>query len=124
MAKFCQALAHTKSSERIGEIGLCCTPSCADVSETVAVAFPCQNCAGVLVTVVMDLSCQSCADDLETVAMAMLCQSCAEVSDSSYGCTAPKLFGRIETVAKALRCQSSALSSEQPGRPRLRLALS
>ena len=58
-------MAHTKSSERVGEaresvkLGLCRAPCCADVSETVAMALPCQSCADVSMTVVMALPCQA-----------------------------------------------------------------
>ena len=41
-----------------------------------------------------------------TVAMAFPRQSCANVSDDSYGCVAPKLYGRFETIAKALRAKA------------------
>ena len=40
---------------------LCRTPSCADVSETVAVALPCQNGVGVSMTVAKAFQCQSSA---------------------------------------------------------------
>ena len=103
VAKICQALAYTKSSE------LCRAPSCADVSETVAMALPCQSFADVSETVAMALPYQSCAVVSETVAMALPCQSCADIS---------------QAVAKALPCQSSAVSSEQARTPRLRLAVS
>ena len=51
MAKVCQALAHAKLSERIGEARACRAPSCADISETVAMALPCQSYADVSETV-------------------------------------------------------------------------
>ena len=51
MAKVCQALTHTKSSERIGEARACRAPSCAGVSFTVAMALPCQSRASVSLTV-------------------------------------------------------------------------
>ena len=38
VAKVCQALKHTKLSERIDEAGLCRAPSCASVSFTVSMA--------------------------------------------------------------------------------------
>ena len=61
MAKVRQALAHMKSSERIGEArGLPCQSS-ANVSETVAKALPCPSSADVSKTVTMAFPCQSCA---------------------------------------------------------------
>ena len=90
------------------KLGLSRAPSCADVSETVAVALPCQ----------------SGADVWMTVAMALPCQSCADGRDGSCGCAAPKLCRRVGTIAKAMPRQSSAQASKQARRPRLRLTLS
>ena len=44
------------------KLELCRAPSCADVSETVSAALPCQSCADVSMTVAMALPCQSFAD--------------------------------------------------------------
>ena len=65
----CQALAHTKSSERIGESRALRAPSCADVSETVAKALSCQSRANVSETVAMAFPCQSYEDVSEMVAL-------------------------------------------------------
>ena len=43
------------------KLELCCAPSCADVSETVAKALPCQSRPDVSDTVAMALLCQSSA---------------------------------------------------------------
>ena len=51
----------SRASESV-RLGLCRAPSCADVSETVAKALPCQSCADVSETVTKALPCQSCAD--------------------------------------------------------------
>ena len=45
-------------------LGLCRALSCADVSETVAMALPFQNCTDVSMTVAMALPCQSYATEL------------------------------------------------------------
>ena len=58
VAKVCQALAHTKSSE----LGFCRAPCCADVSETIAMTLPCQSRADVSETEAMALPYQSRAD--------------------------------------------------------------
>ena len=44
------------------KLGLCRAPSYADVSETVAKAFPCQSRADISETIAMVVSRQSCAD--------------------------------------------------------------
>ena len=41
------------------KLGLCHAPSGAGVSETIAMAFPCQNCADVSETVAKAFPCQS-----------------------------------------------------------------
>ena len=80
MAKVCQALAHTKSSERISEARALSCPHC-DVSETVVTALPCKSSADVSMTVAMASPCESCANVSMTVAMALPCQSCADISE-------------------------------------------
>ena len=68
------------------KLGLCRVPSCTDVSETVAVALPCQSSADVSMTVAVSemvavtFPFHSCADISMTVAMALPRQSCANVS--------------------------------------------
>ena len=125
VAKFCQALAHTKSSERIGEArDLPCSLLCrrtVDGSYGFAVPKLCGRivdgrygfAAPNLCGRVVDSSCGCAAPNLSR-----------RFGDGSYGFAAPKLCRRIGTVANALQCQWSALSSEQARRPWLRLALS
>ena len=109
VAKVFYALAHAKSSERIGETRALPCPSCADVSGSVAKAIPRLSCAYVSESKVKAMPRLSCADVSESEAKAMQCLSCADVSESE---------------AKALPYQNSALSSKQVGRPRLRLVVS
>ena len=91
VAKVCM---RGRASESV-RLGLCCAPSCADISETVAKALPRH----------------SCVDNVsETVANAMLCHSCADIS---------------ETVVKVFRAKAvRTYRANQTGRLRLRLALS
>ena len=43
----------------------------------------------------MALLCPIAVRAYRTVAMALPRQSCVDVSDDSYGCVVPKLYGRI-----------------------------
>ena len=58
---------RNRASESV-RLRLCRAPSCADVSETVAKALPCQSCTHLSETVAEALPCQICADISETVA--------------------------------------------------------
>ena len=102
--------------------GLCRALSCVDVSETVALALPCQSCADVSEKVAMAFRAKAVRTYRRRQLWLCHVKAVWTCWDGSYGCAVPKLFGRIETVAKALRCQSSALSSEQARRPRLNAA--
>ena len=116
MTNVCQALAYTRSSERVGEARASSCPKLCRRIGTVAMALPCQSRAKVT-----DGSYGCAAPKLcgriETMAEALPCQSRMDISDDSYGCAAPKLYGCVETIAKAVLRQSSEQSSRQAKRP-------
>ena len=79
MAKVCQALVHTRSSERVGEAwASSCLLLCGRIG-TVAKAVPRQSCTNVSEVVAMVCRAKT-VRTYRTVAKAMPWQSCADVS--------------------------------------------